>query len=145
VTRGELIDDKLTDSVIGAFYEVYNVLGFGFLEHVYIAAMERELRSRNHLVHREVGVRVRYKGDHLCSYRLDMLIDERLIVEVKSSPTLPPTVVRQLHNYLKATDLELGLILHFGPEPMFYRRILTNDKKAFRSSARASVSIREDP
>lgn len=139
MTRGKLIDDQLTDSVIGAFYEVYNVLGFGFLEHVYIAAMERELRTRNHAVNRQVGVRVRYKGVDLCSYRLDMLIDEKLIVEVKSSANLPPTVVRQLHNYLKATDLEIGLILHFGPEPMFYRRILTNDKKLLGSSALESV------
>jgi GxxExxY protein len=105
------------------------VLGFGFLEHVHLAALERELRDRNHSVGREVGVTVVYKGDDLCSYRIDMVVDGKLIVEVKSSTVLPLTAVRQLHNYLRSTDLELGLVLHFGPEPRFYRRILTNDKK----------------
>ena len=91
MTQGKLIEDELTNSVIGAFYEVYNGLGFGFLEHVYLSALERELRSRNHTVGREVSVRVMYKGDDLCSYRIDMLVDEKLIVEVKSSTNLPPT------------------------------------------------------
>ena len=126
---GKLIEDELTNSVIGAFYEVYNELGFGFLEHVHLRALERELRSRNHTVGREVSVRVMYKGDDLCSYRIDMVVEGKLIVEVKSSTVLPATAVRQLHNYLRSTDLELGLVLHFGPEPRFYRRILTNDKK----------------
>ena len=128
MAQGKLIEDELTNSVIGAFYEVYNELGFGFLEHVYLAALQRELRRRDHSVGREVGVRVMYKGDDLCSYRIDMLVDEKLIIEVKSSTNLPPTAVRQLHNYLRSTNIELGLILHFGPEPRFYRRVLTNVK-----------------
>lgn len=123
-----LLEEELSRSVIGAFFEVYNTLGFGFLEHVYTAALERELRNRNHEVAREVGVRIMYKGEHLASQRLDMIVDDRLVIEVKSSQQLPPVALRQLFNYLKSTNLEVGLLLHFGPEPKFYRQVRTNDK-----------------
>ena len=121
-----LLEEDLSPSVIGAFFEVYNTLGFGFLEHVYTAALERELRNRHHEVAREVGVRIIYKGEHLASQRLDMIIDEKLVIEVKSSQQLPPVALRQLFNYLKSTNLEVGLLLHFGPEPKFYRQVRTN-------------------
>lgn len=129
MTHGKLIHEALTESVIGAFYEVYNVLDYGFLEHVYKTALERELRSRGHSVAREVGVTVMYKGEELCSQRLDMIVDDRLVVEVKSSALLPPATKRQLYGYLKATKIEVGLVLHFGPEPRFHRLILTNNRK----------------
>jgi len=116
-----LIHQPITQSVIGAFYEVYNTLGFGFLEHIYILALERELRSRGHQVRREAGVCVMYKGEELAYQRLDMLIDEVLIVEVKSTVELHKGANRQIYNYLRATSLEIGLLLHFGPEPKFYR------------------------
>jgi GxxExxY protein len=127
--RGELIADELTHSIIGAFYEAYRSLGFGFLEHVFVAAMERELRHRGHRVEREIGIQIMYKGEHLCSQRLDMLVDDKVILEIKSSVLLPPTAIRQLHNYLRATNIEVGLLLHFGPKPKFYRQICTNDYK----------------
>ncbi|HEU4880367.1 MAG TPA: GxxExxY protein [Gemmatimonadaceae bacterium] len=129
MTHGNLIHEALTESVIGAFYGVYNVLDYGFLEHVYTSALERELRSRGHSVAREVGVTVMYKGDELCSQRLDMVVDDRLVVEVKSSALLPPATKRQLYGYLRATKIEVGLVLHFGPEPRFHRLILTNNRK----------------
>jgi GxxExxY protein len=116
-----LIDEPLTRSVIGAFYEVYNVLGFGLLEQLYAAALERELRARGHRVAREVAVRVVYKGEVIGTQRLDMLVDGRLVVETKSTRVLHPIGARQLRNYLHATRLEVGLLLHFGPEPRFYR------------------------
>jgi GxxExxY protein len=119
--RHRLVHQRLTQSVIGAFYEVYNWLGFGFLEHIYILALERELRSRGHQVRREAGVCVMYKGEELAYQRLDMLIDEALIVEVKSTVELHKGANRQIYNYLRATSLEIGLLLHFGPEPKFYR------------------------
>lgn len=126
---GNLIEDELTQSVIGAFYEVYNTLGFGFLEHVYILAMERELRNRGHTVAREVAVRVLYKGERLATHRLDMIVDDKLVIETKSTYQLHPTALRQLQNYLRATTLEVGLLLHFGPAAKFHRLILTNDRK----------------
>lgn len=126
MTRGGLIEESLTKSVIGAFFEVYNALGFGFLEHLYRMALERELLARGHRVAREVGVRVMYKGDELGAQRLDMIVDEKLVVEIKSTYQLHKAAPRQVYNYLRATNLEVGLLLHFGPEPVFYRLISHN-------------------
>src|SRR5688500_13741236 len=117
----QVVDEALTGSVIGAYYEVYNTLGYGFLEHVYVMAIERELRGRHHSVAREVGVPIRYKGDVIAMQRIDMIVDNRLVVETKSSQELHKSAHRQLFNYLRATNLEVGLLLHFGPEPKFFR------------------------
>ena len=116
-----LIDERLTHSVIGAFFEVYNNLGYGFLEHVYVMALERELIARNHQIAREVAVQVFYKGDHIAEQRLDMIVDQRLVVETKSTRELHKSANRQVYNYLRATNLQVGLLLHFGPEARFYR------------------------
>src|SRR5438105_4156700 len=97
------LEEELTYAVIGAGFEVYNTLGFGFLEHVYIMGLERELLARGHRVGREVGVAVMYKGEELATQRLDMVVDDKLIVEVKGTTTLPPEASRQLFNYLRAT------------------------------------------
>lgn len=116
-----MVEEELTFSVIGAFFEVYNTLGHGFLEHLYVIALERELLARGHRVAREVSVPVFYKGHELGRQRLDMIVDEKLVVETKSTYVLPREAKAQLYNYLKATGLEVGLLLHFGPEANFYR------------------------
>ena len=116
-----LVARDITREIIGAFYEVYNTLGFGFLEHIYILALERELRTRGHQVRREAGVCVMYKGEELAYQRLDMIVDDVLIVEVKSRAELHKGANRQVYNYLRGTNLEVGLLLHFGPEPKLYR------------------------
>jgi len=121
-----LIDEERTKSVINAFFEVYNELGYGYVEHVYAKAMVLELTERGHSVDREVAVRIAYKGKCLCTQRMDMLIDQQLIIEIKSTYLLPPTAIRQLRNYLKGSRLQVGLLLHFGPTPKFYRQVLTN-------------------
>jgi GxxExxY protein len=126
---GELFEERLTHSVIGAFFEVYNNLGFGFLEHIYVMALERELLERNHRVAREVAVRVLYKGHELGEQRLDMIVDEKLVVETKSTFELHKSANRQVYNYLRSTQLEIGLLLHFGPEARFQRMIYRNQKK----------------
>jgi len=131
-----LVEAGLTHSVIGAFFEVYNTLGFGFLEHIYVRAMEQELRERGHHVAREIGVRVMYKGMELGCQRLDMIVDEKLIVETKSTYELHRAATRQLYNYLRATRLELGLLLHFGPEPKVHRLLCSN---TFRRDPRNSL------
>jgi GxxExxY protein len=122
----ELLEAQLTGSIIGAFYEVYNTIGFGFLEHIYVMAMERELIARGHHVDREMTVNVMYKGEQLAYQRLDMIVDGKVVVETKSSLDLHRTARRQLYNYLKATHFELGLLLHFGQEAAFYRVIRRN-------------------
>ena len=118
-----LIEERLTHSVIGAFYDVYNTLGFGFLEQVYMSALERELRDRSHAVGRDVYVPVLYKGAELARQRIDMIVDDRVLVEAKSTQELHKSAKRQVYNYLRATRLEVGLLLHFGPEPCFYRLV----------------------
>jgi len=122
--------NQITFSIIGAFYEVYNTLGFGFLEHVYTTALERELRARGHQVAREVRVRVYYKGEELTRQRLDMIVDDRIVVETKATLKLEKSAPRQLYNHLRATSLEVGLLLHFGPEPVFFRANCRNKPKA---------------
>jgi len=129
VAHGELFEGQLTHSVIGAFYEVYNNLGFGFLERLYVMALERELLDRGHRVAREVSVCVLYKGQELGAQRLDLIVDKRLVIETKATWDLHKSATRQLYNYLRATNLELGLLLHFGPQPKFYRIICRNTRR----------------
>ena len=126
---GKLVDEELTRSIIGAFFDVYNTLGFGFLEHTYVMALERELRARGHHVDREVSVRVMYKGEELSNQRLDMVVDGRIIIETKSTLELHASARRQLYNYLKATHLDVGFVLHFGPTARFYREICSSPKE----------------
>ncbi|MDF1504608.1 GxxExxY protein [Roseisolibacter sp. H3M3-2] len=113
--------EELSRSVIGAFYAVYNTLGYGFLESLYSAAMEHELRDRGHRVDRELPVTVCYRGRPIGTQRLDLVVDSKLVIEIKSTSALHASATRQLYNYLHATRLETGLLFHFGPEPRFYR------------------------
>ena len=133
MTRGELIHERLTHSVIGAFFEVHNTLGFGFLEQIYIGALAIELRERGHVVDLEVAVDVNYKGLCLGRQRLDMIVDDILAIEVKSTAELHSTAKRQLLNYLCATRLEIGLLLHFGPRARFYRLVAESWRGALNS------------
>lgn len=119
-------DEHLTQyrrsrSIIGAFYEVYRTLNFGFLETFYTQALEYELRRLGHEVSREYAARVRCKELELGFLRLDMVVDQSIVVEVKATATLHPIAKRQLRNYLRATNLELGLLLHFGMKAVVHR------------------------
>ena len=122
MTRDSLIERETTDQVIGAFFDVYNELGFGFLERIYGDALEYELIARSRKVQREVAVPIWYKGRQLSPQRVDMIVDEKILVEIKSTHVLLPTSERQLLNYLRASNLPVGLLLHFGPKPRFHRR-----------------------
>lgn len=132
----KIVEEELTRSVIGAFFEVYNALGFGFLEQIYIRSMELELLSRGHRVAREVKIHVTYKGERVGTQRLDMIVDGKLVVEVKSAFQLHPAAIRQIYSYLRGSGLEVGLLLHFGPEAKFYRQI----NKQLGSSCRLSAN-----
>jgi GxxExxY protein len=137
----ELAHGDTTAAIIGSFYEVYNTLGFGFLENIYLMALERELVARGHHVDREVAIRVMYKGDELSNQRLDMIVDGKVIVETKSTLDLHKSARRQLYNYLKATNLEVGLLLHFGPVASVYREIRSNPSKKSAESAKSAESV----
>jgi GxxExxY protein len=129
--------------VIGAFFDVYNTLGYGFLEHLYVRAMEHELRGRGHRVAREVGVQVMYNDIVLGIQRLDLIVDDKLIVEAKATTDLHKSASRQLYNYLRASNLKVGLLLHFGPEPAFHRIVGPTNKRD--TNQRSDSRQREDP
>ena len=124
-----LAEEAITRAIIGAFFDVYNTLGYGFLESVYVEALTRELRRLGHRVEREVLVHIWYKGEIITRQRVDMIVDGKVIVEVKAGLALHPTAPRQLYNYLRATDKEVGLLLHFGPEPKYFREYCPNTRK----------------
>jgi GxxExxY protein len=119
-TRGGPTDET-TRQIIGAFYTVYNGLRFGFSESVYANAMTLELRRRGVRIAREVSVQVRYRDVVIAIQRLDMIVNGHVVVEIKSTEILHSTAHRQLLSYLKGSKLEVGLLLHFGPQARFYR------------------------
>jgi GxxExxY protein len=112
---------ELTREIIGAFYDVYNALDYGFLEAHYATALERVLKRRGRKVTREYAVQVFFEGEEIGFHRLDMVVDGCVVIEIKSTPALAQIARRQLYNYLRATNLEVGLLLHFGPEPRFQK------------------------
>jgi GxxExxY protein len=121
-----LLEEQLTHSVIGSFFVVHRELGFGYREFIYKLALERELLARGHRVDREVPAMVYYRGEPLAPQILDMIVDQKLVVESKSTERLHPGAPVQLFGYLCATEFEVGLLLHFGREPKFYRTVCEN-------------------
>lgn len=140
MTQPILLEEELTNSIIGGFYEVYRNLGHGLLEQLHLVALEKELRARGHTVVREFTIRIMYKGKAIGYQRLDMVVDDRVVIEAKSSEQLPQAAKRQLYNYLRCTNLEVGLLLHFGPRPGFYRFICENRLKPHGLISVKSVS-----
>ena len=140
-----LFERELSHRIVGAFYDVYNALGYGFLEPVYRKALARELTTRGFHVATEVPAEVRYDGEVVGQFRADILVESRIVLELKASRTLASADEMQVLNYLRATDLELGILLHFGPKPAFRRFVSTNSpsrrvhSRSFASSA-SSVS-----
>ncbi|MDB4883832.1 MAG: GxxExxY protein [Gemmatimonadetes bacterium] len=111
---------------------MHRALGFGYREFIYALALERELLSCGHRVSREVAVMVYFRGEPLARQTLDMIVDDVLVIEIKSTERLHPSGTRQLFSYLSATDLEVGLLLHFGREAKFHRVICENRLKRRR-------------
>jgi GxxExxY protein len=118
-----------TDAILGAFYQVYNELGTGFLESVYEIAMSIVLGAMRIDVERQARVAVRFRGSVIGSFRIDLLVASRVAVEIKAAKTLDRSHEAQLLNYLRATDLEVGLLLNFGERPDFKRFAYSNDRK----------------
>lgn len=121
----EPVEKDLSYEIVGAFYTVYNALGYGFLESVHANALSLELQSRNLKVQREVPVEVLYEGQRVGLYRMDMLVEGRVLIEVKSCASVGQTDNRQLFNYLRASRLRLAILLHFGPKPAYKRFVWT--------------------
>jgi GxxExxY protein len=119
----------LTSQVIKAFYDVYNALGYGFLEKVYENALVIELQKAGLEVVPQARIEVRYDGQVVGEYFADLLVERKVIVEVKAARSLGENHEAQLLNYLKATPYEVGLLLNFGPKPQVKRKIYDNPRK----------------
>lgn len=124
-----LLHQALTDLVLGSFFVVYRALGSGFVEGVYAGALALELRSRGVELETEKAVSVQYRGAEVGRFRADMVVQSVLLVELKAADRLVAAHEQQVINYLKATELEVALLLNFGPRPTFKRFVLTNNKK----------------
>jgi GxxExxY protein len=121
--------EGITERIIQAFYKVYNTLGYGFLERVYENAMFIELTAMGYKVERQKRTLVYYYGNIVGDYNSDLIVEEVVAVELKANECLAEENEHQLVNYLKATNLEVGLLLNFGKKPQVKRKIFDNDKK----------------
>lgn len=133
--ENSLLEAGLTERVIGVFFAVYNELGAGFLESVYENAFALALREAGIEVTQQAPLAVRFRGVCVGDFKADLLIADRLVIELKAVSQLTTAHEVQLVNYLKATGIPIGLLFNFGPKPQFKRRILTSDLSNSRSSA----------
>jgi GxxExxY protein len=120
---------ELTEKIIKAFYTVYNKLGYGFLEKVYENAMMIELKKEGISAASQSPIRVLYEGEVIGEYYTDILVGNKVIVEIKAAKNLVEENEAQLLNYLKATNIEVGLLLNFGPKPEVKRKAFDNSRK----------------
>jgi GxxExxY protein len=120
-----LVHGELTREIIGAFYDVYNELGYGFVESVYQRALPLALITRGIRSERELPLTVRFRGAVVGDYRADLVVEGRVIVESKVAEKILPVHEMQLLNYLRATEITVGLVLNFGPRATFRRLLLT--------------------
>jgi GxxExxY protein len=119
----------ITDKIIKVFYKVYNTLGYGFLEKVYENALVLELRQMGLQVSQQYKIKVYYNGNLIGDYFADIVVENVVIIEIKVADNLCDSHEAQLLNYLKATEVEVGLLLNFGPEPQFRRKVFSNTNK----------------
>lgn len=131
----ELLHSDITDKIIKAYYAVHNKLGYGFLEKVYENAMCIELRRMGLKVEKQKPIKVFYDVEIIGEYYADVVVDGLVIIELKAAEGLAEEHERQLLNYLKATNIEVGLLLNFGIKAQFKRKIFMNTNKNPRISA----------
>ena len=122
----KFLHKSLSDSILKIYYEVYNELGYGFLEKVYQNAMYFELKSQGFKVETQKQIKVYYKSQMVGEYFADLVVNQCVIVELKCGVSLIPAHEAQLINYLKATGVEVGLLLNFGARPQVKRKVYTH-------------------
>ncbi|HEU0007676.1 MAG TPA: GxxExxY protein [Terriglobia bacterium] len=127
--RPEYKHAEVTEQIIRAFYTVYNTLGYGFLERVYVKALLLELKKLGLAVGHEVAIEVLYSGEVIGEYFADLIVNGVVIVEVKAARILAEEHEAQLLNYLKATGFEVGFLLNFGPKAEIRRKAFDNALK----------------
>lgn len=136
--HADFLYKDLTYKVRGAIFAVYNELGFGHKEEIYQKALGQEFHSQNIIFEPQTTLAISYRDITVGNYKPDFLIDQKIIIEIKSVPLMPASFEKQLLYYLKATGCELGLLVNFGaPRLLIKRIILTSNKK--------KIGIRENP
>ena len=125
----ELLHKELTDKILKAFYDVYNELGYGFLEKVYQNSLMIELKARGFQAEAQKQIKVFYKGNEVGDYYADIIVNELVILELKATNCLVKEFEFQLINYLKGTNMEVGLLLNFGKKQEFIRKVYENSRK----------------
>lgn len=129
----QFLHHDLTKVIIGTFFEVYNELGYGFIESVYENSLCIALRDKGLKVHQQIAIPVWFRGKQVGDFDADVLIDQLILLELKTARAIEPAHIAQLLNYLKATEIEVGLLLNFGPRPEFKRVVFGNERKALAS------------
>lgn len=124
-----LLNQEITDKILKSFSNVYNTLGYGFLEKDYENSLSIELLESNLSVKQQIQTPVYYKEQNVGNYFADLLVDEKIIIEFKACESIIEEHETQLLNYLKATNYEVGLLLNFGRKPEFKRKIFANHYK----------------
>lgn len=125
----ELLHKELTDRILKAFFDVYNELGYGFLEKVYQNSLYIELKSKGFKVDAQKQIKVYYKGAGVGEYYADLIVNDLVILELKAAECIIREFEMQLINYLRGTDVEVGLLLNFGKKPEFARKVFENTRK----------------
>jgi len=132
---------EITDAILSAFYEVFNHLGYGFLEKVYENSLAAELRVRGLNVAQQLAIPIYYKGRLVGEYFADLVVEGKVIAEIKAGKELCAEHEAQLLNYLKATSFEVGLLLNFGPDVTFKRKAFDNNRKGTLSWLAAAGKV----
>jgi GxxExxY protein len=120
---------ELTEKLIGIFYAIHNELGHGFLESVYEQAFAVLLAENNIFFERQIAVPVWFRKKQIGEFRADLLADKKVLVELKTGRDIEPAWEKQLLNYLRATEVEVGLLFNFGPIAQFRRYVFENERK----------------
>ena len=123
------LHQDLTEKIIKSFYKVYNTLNYGFLERVYENALIIELKKNNLQIQKQKPIKVYYENETVGDYITDIVVEDKVIIEIKALEKLREENELQLINYLKATEIEIGLLINFGKVPEVRRKIFTNDRK----------------
>ena len=123
---------ELTYKIIGVYFDVYNELGHGFLESVYQRSLGLALESAGLTVRNYVKIPVWFRGQRVGMFEGDMLVEDLVLLELKSARCLDRSHYTQILNYLRATDIEVGILLNFGLKPEYKRLVLDNESKTNR-------------
>ena len=121
-----ILHEETTDKILKAYYNVHNELGFGFLEKVYENALFIELKSLGVKCERQKPIDVFYKGEKVGTYFADIVVEDIIMMELKAVEGIVKEHEFQLINYLKATEMQVGLLLNFGKKPEFRRKVFTH-------------------